>query len=196
MKLNLQHKRAKKKPKSSKQALARSIFAVVPVRKLIKNKRAVSAVISNMILIAAVIVVGFVALGYARSTSNNYVAEYGQTVNSDIAKLKETIAFEYAFYNATRYGSANGSLTVFLMNAGSINDITIKNSAVSNSSWSTTFNCTGQTKFLNSTLTSAFDIGEEGYYIQPLNTTLVSGTVYTVKILTGRGSTFVYNFAA
>ncbi len=191
MKLNLQHKRAKKKPKSSKQALARSIFAVVPVRKLITNKRAVSAVISNMLLIAAVIAVGFVALGYARSTSNNYVAEYGQTVNSDIAKLKETIAFEYAFYNATGYGSANGSLTVFFMNAGSINDITIKNSAVGNF----TFNCTGQTKFLNSTLTSAFDIGEEGYFTQPLNTTLVSGTVYTVKILTGRGSTFVYNFA-
>ena len=184
MKLNLQHKRAKKKPKSSKQALARSIFAVVPVRKLITNKRAVSAVISNMILIAAVIVVGFVALGYARSTSNNYVAEYGQIVNSDIAKLKETLAFEYVHYDATRK-----VLDIYFMNAGNINvnitGVFLSTSAEKFDFWIYDLNNVEQTDYV-------LGIGEERHIV--LNVDLLSGT-YTVKLTTMRGLIFANNFA-
>jgi len=196
MKFKYKFKLIVKRTRKVKRKTIGSISGFMPIRMLIKNRRAINAVISNLILIAAVIVVGFVALGYARSTSISYQEQYGQTVSSDINQLKEKLVFEYVSYNATGYGPTNGSVTVYFMNAGSINDITIKSSKISNSSWSTTFSCIGQTNFLNATKTSAFDIGEEGYFTQPLNTTLVSGMSYTVTILTGRDSTFVYNFAS
>lgn len=165
---------------------------VVSVCRLIAAERAVNAVISNLILIAAVIVIGFAALAYVNSTSNNYVTQYGQSVNSDIDKLRETVAFEYVYYNST---SVPKTLSVYFMNAGKINNVIISNSTVSNSTWSTTFNCIGATKYLNNTSTGAFSMGEEGYFIQTLNIALVSGSDYTIKIKTGRGSVFEYIFA-
>ncbi|MCL4430202.1 MAG: hypothetical protein M1167_05570 [Chloroflexi bacterium] len=185
----------RKKTRTIKRKVTASVMAFTPIHMLVKNRRAVSSVVSNLILMAAVIVVGFIALGYARSTSNDYVSDYGQSVNADIDKLRETISFEYAFYNATHYGPTNGSLTVYFMNAGSINDVIVKNSTVSNSSWSISLDCTGKTKLLNSTSTNNYDFGQEGYFIQPLNTTLTSNIAYTVKIITGRDSAFVYNFS-
>lgn len=167
-------------------------MAVIRVCKLIKERRAISAVISNMILISAVIAIGLVVFAYVNYTSNSYVTQYGQTVNSDIDKLRETVAFEYAFYNAT-----DGKLSVYFMNAGKVNNVNVTTIYVSNSSWYTTFS--GITlppmKYLNGTATAALNVGEEGYMVlSPL--TLVSEESYTVKIITWRGSAFEYNFVA
>ena len=107
------------------QHLKPSRLGFVLFRTLFKNRRAVSAVVSNLILIAAVLAIGLVALGYARSTSINYQTEYAQTMSSDISKLKETLIFEYAHFDSNQ-------LTIYVMNSGSVN-VTIKTISINNS---------------------------------------------------------------
>ena len=176
MKLNLQHKRAKKKPKSNKQALARSIFAVVPVRKLIKNKRAVSAVISNMILIAAVIVVGFAVLDWSQIQSSNYQKQYTGVINANIEQLQEKIIFEYAVVNGTQ-------IHVYLLNAGTVGDVTIAAVFVNGEHNS---NITLH-PFEGTSPIPSLNVGAQAYF-----SVLTSGSSpYIIKIVTGRGSTFV-----
>jgi len=160
------------------------------IPKLLRDRRGVSAVISNIILIAAVIVVGFSALAWTYSQSNIYIAEYSESVRTDIDKLRERVSFEYLFYNNT----APKSLTVYLMNSGKVGDVNFTTVYVSNTSWVVTF--TGiQLKFLNKTSTPDLDIGQEGYFELP-SITLQTSSVYTVKVVTRRGSSFANTFVA
>lgn len=175
----------RKKTRIIKRKVTASVIGFTPIHMLVKNRRATSAVVSNLILIAAVIVVGFVALGYARSTSNNYQTQYGQTVNSDIDKLKETLSFEYAFYNST-----SKNLYVYFLNSGTTN-VKVDMVFLSTSSQNVTFSMyykNGQPD-----PTHIINIGQEGYIVYNTNTSLSSG-IYTVKLTTGRGSSFAYDF--
>src|SRR3990170_1240313 len=53
-------------------------------RKMIADRRAESAVIANMILVAAVIAIGFAVLIYTNSKASIFAQEYYETVSSDI----------------------------------------------------------------------------------------------------------------
>jgi len=86
--------------------------------KLARNKRAESAVISNVILAAAVIVVGLTALMYSQYTSANYQQQYSQNINTNIQQMKEKIIFEYVVYDG-------GVLKAFILNCGTIDNVTI-----------------------------------------------------------------------
>lgn len=155
--------------------------------RLFKSRSAVSAVISNLILIAAVIAVGFTALGWTYSASNSYVAQYGNSVRSNSEQLAENLAFEYAYYN----GTAN-SLSVYILNCGKINAVNLTAAYVANATWTTsTFTIT-----LNGTSISSnhLDMGQEGYFVWPA-IGLSQGNSYTVKITTWRGSSFEYQLA-
>jgi len=157
----------------------------------LRNRHGVSPVISNIILVAAVITVGFAVLAWTYSTSSSYTTQYGTTVSSDIDKLRERVAFEYIFYNNA--GSPK-TLTVYLMNFGKVNNVNVTTVYVSNSSWLTTFS-SPQLKFLNTTQTSYLDVGEEGYFVLS-SITLQTGISYNVKIVTWRGSIFESTFVA
>ena len=109
MKLKLQKKRSMKKTKYNRQISCSLKFAVAPVRKLIMNRRAISAVLSNMILIAAVVMVGFTALIWSQNQASDYQKQYGAAINADMIQLKERISLEYATYNG-------GTLKIYLMN--------------------------------------------------------------------------------
>lgn len=159
------------------------------VAKLFRNRGGVSAVISNVILVGAVIAVGFSAMAWTYSQSSIYQALYRESVNSDIDKLRERVSFEYVFYNST----ANSS-SVYLMNSGKVDNVSFTTVYISNSSWMKGFNVTGQLKFLNEAPTTYLDMGQEGYFA--LSVTLRSGNAYTVKVVTGRGSSFENTFVA
>jgi hypothetical protein len=161
--------------------------------KLLRERRAVSTVVSSVILTGAVIAVSFVVLFWAQYRSSAYNAQYSEAMNADIARLKERLAFEYVFYN-----QSGGRLSVYLMNCGTINDTTVKTVYVSNSA--------GELKvFSNITLMhfngveiadQDLDRGEEGYFVLSSLDGLIAGTSYSVRIVTGRGSTFDYMFVA
>jgi len=158
-------------------------------KKMIAERRAISPVISNLILVAGVIAVGFAVLAYINSNGSIFAQEYGRTVTSDINTLKERLAFEYVFYNST-----TRDLSLYLLNYGAINNVNLSAIYLGNSSWHTAFSGI-QLRYFNGTEASALNIGEEGYCLLP-PTTLVSGKAYTVRITTKRGSVFGYTFVA
>jgi flagellin-like protein len=159
-----------------------SLVGTKSIRVLVRSRKALSPVISNLILIAVVIVLGFAALAYARDISINYQTQYQQNVSSDIDKLKETIAFEYVYYDS-------GNLHVYFMNAGS-NNIIVEKFYLSTSS----VNYEYTIKNMDDSSVPNHDLGAGGERQIILQHTLSSGS-YSVKITTVRGSSFAYNFA-
>ena len=161
------------------------------VWKLLRERRAVSTIVSNIILVGTIIAVGFAVLGWTYSTSNSYAAQYGSSVLHDINKLSERIAFEYIFYNSTAL-----RLSVYIINCGNIGTVTITTGYIYNASW-TSSSFVISLHFLNESTGPArvLGIGQEGYFIWP-SITLQSGNSYAVKIVTGRGSSFASTFTA
>ena len=163
------------------------------VWKLLHGRRGVNAVISNVILVGAVIAVSFVVLLWAQYRSSAYNEQYGEAMNADIAKLKERLAFEYVFYN-----QSGSRLSVYLMNCGTIDNVTIQTVYFKDA--------TGALIQVYSNITlkqfngdeiadKDLDRGEEGYFMLSLPSSFVSGTC-SVRIVTGRGSTFDHTFVA
>lgn len=160
---------------------------------LFKSRRAVSAVISNIILIAAVIAVGFAALGWTYSSSNSYVTYYGGSVQSNVNQLKERLAFEYILYDNT-----TKSLSVYVMNYGNVGAVTLAKLTVSNSSWTISGTTAITLHLLNGTSSSALGVGQEGNFTWspfPSSSTTLQGGSYTISLVTGRGSSFASTFA-
>jgi hypothetical protein len=157
--------------------------------RLLQNRRAISAVISNVILVGAVIAVSFVVLFWAQYRSSAYNEQYSEAMNSDIAKLKERLVYEYVFYD-----EGEDKLYVYLMNVGTVNNVTVQTVYVRNSTWFTVFSSV-ELKFLNGTSTNDLDIESEGYFILS-SVNLISGESYSVRIITERGSIFDISFVA
>ena len=163
------------------------------VWKLLHGRRGVNAVISNVILVGAVIAVSFVVLLWAQYRSSAYNEQYGEAMNADIAKLKERLAFEYVFYD-----DDEDELWVYLMNCGTIDNVTIQTVYVKDAA--------GVPIQVNSSITlmqfngtqiadKDLDRGEEGYFVLS-SLSLSTGASYSVRVVTGRGSTFDHTFIA
>jgi len=153
--------------------------------KIFKNRRAVSAVISNLILIAAVITVGFVMIGWSQSQAATYNDQYSNAIKSDTDQLRERIAFEYIYYD-----SANNILKVYLMNSGTVGKVSIAQAYVDSKPY------TPALKSLPSLEdASSLDVTQEGVFqISPVPS-LGMLKNYQITIVTGRGSSFVATFA-
>jgi len=160
--------------------------------KLLLRKRAVTPVISSVILTGAVVAVSFVVLSWTQYRSSAYNEQYGDAMDADIAQLKERLTFEYTFYNGTQ-----DNLLVYLMNSGTIDNVTIQTVYVKNSTWFKTFSESDfDLKFFNETSTPSLDVGEEGYFVLSSLDDLVADTSYSVRVITKRGSTFDQAFIA
>jgi FlaG/FlaF family flagellin (archaellin) len=167
---------------------------LIKIPKQLRDRRAVSAVISNIILIGAVIVIGLGVVAWTYSRSSAYRTQYSESVNSDVDKLRERVSFEYVFYN-----NAAKNLSVYLMNSGKVGKVNVTTAYVSysNGSLLATFS-SPQLKFLSTNSNAThLDIGQEGYFVISLSSIpLTQGTVYTVKVVTWRGSSFENTFVA
>jgi len=174
MKLNLSLRNAKTK---SRHCSKRSIYVTKQFQTLRANKRAINAVISNLILIAAVIAVGFAVLFWSQYQSANYQMEYSNDVNANIAQVQEKIAFQYV-------ADVGGTLKVYLLNYG-LQNVTIQKVFING--------------LENSTAVVLHPLGNEASVVPSINvkaqayfTIAPSGSSpYVVTIVTGRGSTFV-----
>jgi hypothetical protein len=166
-------------------------------KNLLKSGRAVSAVISNLILIAAVIAVGFAMIAWAQSTSSNYTNQYGRAISSDINQLQERIALE-ACYNSTIINNSN-NLRAYLINSGTVN-VTIQTVYVSSQSGNpikydfSLYNFKQPVPQLvpSNTLNATTGMREGYVLISPITLSLGS---YSIKIITVGGSAFVFTFA-
>lgn len=157
---------------------------------LLRERHAMNVVISNVILTGAVIAVGFVVLAWTQYRSSAYNKQYNEAMDANIARLKESLAFEYVFYD-----SDESELLAYLMNCGTIDEVAIQTVYVKNNTWFGTFTSEIALKFLNGTSTQSLNIGEEGF-LALSSVGLVTGKGYSMRIITGRGSAFEYLFVA
>lgn len=158
------------------------------IRRLFLDRRAISSVLSNVMLASVVLSLGFGMQYWVYWRSMEYNNQYGILVDDSIAKMKEKLVFEHIFYNGS-------DLTVYLMNCGGIDDTSISSVSLSRGSWSETFYEEEiELRFPDGTQTEELDILEEGYFQLPVD--LVDDPSYVILIITGRGKAFVTTFIA
>jgi len=156
---------------------------------MIFNKKAVSAVVSAVILTGVAISLGFVVLFWGQSMSSDYAKNYGATTDAEIAKLKEKLTVEYIYkLNST-------SIRIFMLNSGAINDTKIQSVYVKTSTWSWVTSNPPSLKSFDGAPIADLDMGKEGY-VDVSPGALTTGSYYSVRIVTGRGSIYEADFIA
>lgn len=158
------------------------------IRRLFFDRRAVSIVISTVLLTAAVMALGSAVLYWTYSRTLLANSEYSDVMDASLASIKEKLVFEYIFYN-----TSDNELTVYLINCGKSDDVSLasvylRNSSVLQSFYSITL------RFVNGSLTQSLDIREEGFF--KLSANLMADTSYSIRVVTGRGRLFEAAFIA
>jgi len=155
------------------------------------DKRAISNVVSAVILTGAAIALGLMILSWSQGMASGYVREYGEMTSADIARLKEGLTVEYVFYDRD-----SRSIRIFLLNSGAVDDTKIQSVYVRNSAWSWVTSSPPSLRSFNGALIPDQDLdrGEEGYV--DVVVTLQEGRYYFVRIVTERGCIFESEFAA
>jgi len=152
------------------------------IRALFLDRRAVSATISNLVLVVTVITVGTAVTIWANSRISILNSEYSDLLDANSARIRENIVFEYIFYN-----TSGSELIVYLTNVGASNNVSLANVYLRNDSWYQFFPDV-ELRLLNDTLTQSLDIQEQGYF--KLSASLVATTSYSIRIVSGRGRLF------
>ncbi|MDH5460863.1 MAG: hypothetical protein OEZ29_03000 [Candidatus Bathyarchaeota archaeon] len=161
------------------------------ISRIIFNKRAMNNAVSATIMTSVVIALGLSVFTWAQARSSDYNSEFSETVDTETAKLKEKLAFEYIFYDGQ-------NLTVFLLNCGTIDDVKIKTVYIYD-------RYNNLKEIFSDPLLYSFhdwekipdqnlDIQDEGRLVLPPSSSL-SG-FYNIKIVTVRGATFDTDFVA
>jgi hypothetical protein len=169
------------------QSLNRLAASFVLFRAFHRNKRAVSAVVSNLILIGAVITIGIVTLSYARSMAVDYQTDYAHTMGDDISKLKESLVFEHADYKSNQ-------LSVYILNSGSIN-VTISSISINNSPITLSLLQIYRMDNLQPITNFNIDKGVEAKIVI-VDTLAIHSGDNIIKIISRSNSNFAYNFLA
>jgi len=162
---------------------------ILRLRKLIRCRRGINAVISNVILTGAVIAVSFFVWNWMQYRASDYSTQIGSATSSGIDKLKERVAFEYVFYRTA-------IVSAYIMNSGTVDNVTVQTVYIMNSTGAIVKTDTNPTleSFSGTPMPyQDLDISQEGRFQIPLGSGLVPGS-YTIQIVTGRGSIFVNTF--
>lgn len=160
----------------------------VRLRKFFLDKRAISVAISNVIFASVVVTLGFVVLYWTYGTTSSLNHDYNEVMDSNLARIKEKLVFEYVFYDMD-----DGKLFVYLLNCGKSNDVAIASVYVRNSTWYVSFSNV-ELKLLNGTSTESLDVGEQGYFTVSIS--LVVNSSYVIQLVTERGRAFETSFIA
>ena len=163
------------------------------ILRFLSDKRALSDVISATMMAGTVITLSFVVFAWSQGVSSNYNNQFSQTVTAEVDRLKEKLVFEYIYYNTT----TPKSVRVYLLNSGTIDNVTIKTVYIIHS------NNTVLKIFSNPPLTFIKDYGNpnqfdrrDEVYIDLSPVTLIHKAYYSVRIVTERGAIFDSNFVA
>jgi hypothetical protein len=158
------------------------------------SRKAVSVVVSTVVLSAGVLALGIAVLYWAYSWGNLANLQYSKTVATNSYAVAERIGFEYISYS-----SSSRMLTVNIINCGGANNLNISlvhltdifHNYVGTGAYapSSLTNITSGSPVLDNDL----DIGEEGRFTVNLSGPLPDG-YYNIRIVTGRGRNFDSSF--
>ena len=165
------------------------------IRNLLFDKRAISVAITTMIITAGVIAAGIAVLYWAYSWGNVANSQYGSTVANNQNSIQESVAFEYVNYS--NIGGTNGQLTVYVINSGLSNNVTLTRLYI----WNSANQFIGTYNILQLYGTSSgapissnsLNIGDEAYF--NVTTSALTPGYYTIRVVTERGRNFDYPFS-
>ena len=164
------------------------------IRKIFRilfNKRAINNAVSATIMTSVVIALGLSVFTWAQARSSDYNSDFSETVDTETAKLKEKLAFEYIFYDDT-----SSNLTVFLLNCGTIDDVKIKTVYICDSSDDLISIFSDPPLYSFQTWEEIpdqdLDIQDEGRIV--LSVPDLPSGFYNIKVVTVRGATFETDF--
>lgn len=144
------------------------------------DRRALTPVISSIIMASVVIALSFAVLAWTQFRTSDYAETYGETTDAEIARLKERLTVEYISYNGS-----SGNLSIYLLNCGAINNVEIESVRVQNA--------TGHIIEVFSDTELDLDMGAKGFLILNCEEQLDEGN-YFVSIETERRSLFNAGF--
>jgi hypothetical protein len=174
-----------------------------------RDKRALSPIFATMLLAAMILVFGSVAYYYASNVTTTTTNNYVSTLSNSQQAISERIAFENVVYTPSQSSPATpATLTVYIINCGSANNVKINSVFIYDSS----NNIVGA--YSNSISISSFwpiyagtpsptpitgnnlNVGQEAYFTVTLGagTSLTSGSIYTIHLITQSEATFDYEF--
>lgn len=173
-----------------------------------RDKRALSPIFATMILAAIILVFGSVAYYYANNATTTATNTYVNTLSNSAQAISERIGFENVVYNPS-----STTLTVYIINCGSANNLQIysvflydaSNNIVGVYSGSSQISAlrpiAGGTPTPTPITGNHLNIGKEAYFnvynVQlAAGKPLTHGSIYTIHVITQSGSTFVYEFTA
>ncbi len=172
------------------------IHAKRKIRSLLFNKKAASVVVSTIILTAMVVAVSIAVLYWTQAMSKIGNTEYANNTKASSNAVEERIGFEQVSYSGN-------SLTVYIINWGKTDNITIAHVLVLDGS----YNYVGSNKTtitltdIDSNLPILGDtlgIGRDGYFTTPIfnSNSFQTGDIYYVRIVTSDGRNFDDSFIA
>ena len=163
------------------------------VGNLLFGKRAVSVALTTMIITAGVIAAGIAVLYWAYSWGNLANSQYSNTVGNNQNSIEQSISFEFV-----NYSSVNNQLSVFVINSGLSNGVTLDRLYLWNSANQPIGSYgIGQLYRIGANTpisTNSLNKGEEGYFVIGPKPQLSSG-YYTLRIVTGSGRNFDDTFS-
>jgi len=163
------------------------------IRNLLFGKRAISVALTTMIITAGVIAAGIAVLYWAYSWGNIANSQYASTVGNNQNSIEESIAFEFV-----NYSSANNQLTVYVINSGLSNGVTLDRLYLWNSTNQPigSYNIGQLYRISDGTAISmnSLNKGDEAYFTITPSPKLSSG-YYTLRIVTGSGRNFDDSFS-
>lgn len=163
------------------------------VRKIIFDNRAVSVALTTMIITAGVIAAGIAVLYWAYAWGNIANTQYGNTVANNQNSIGESIAFEYVNYSVV-----NNQLTVYVINSGLSNDVTLNRLYLWNGSNQPigTYDIKQLFRTSDGAAISLNSLNkhDEGFFTVSPTPKLSSG-YFTLRIVTGSGRNFDDSFS-
>ena len=178
------------------------------------DKRALSPIFSTILLAAIIIIIGSVAFYYANNVTTTATNDYVKTSVQNQASMSERIGFENVIYKQldSSFSPPSPTLTIYIINCGNAYNLKINTLflydvnqqlvgthpyAVNENPDSALRDIDEMTQFPDNKIPSNhLNIGQEGYFIVPLDSgiSLSSGSIYTIHLITERGSSFDYQF--
>jgi hypothetical protein len=173
-----------------------------------RNNRALSPIFATVLLATIIITFGSLTYYFATNLTTSATNSYSSSLSDSQQAVGERIGVENVLYNS----SSPVSLTAYIINSGLANNIQINSAFLYNSNhiivgaYSVSGGSISSLKSINSvtpspTPISGLNVGQEGYFKVTLgkdtsgnNISLISGSFYTLHIVTKSGSVFDYDF--
>jgi hypothetical protein len=167
-----------------------------------RNKRALSPIFATVLLSSIIIVFGSTAYYYASNITTTTTNDYVSSLSNSQQSIAERISFENVIYSQ----SFPATLKIYILNSGNANNLKINVvfiydssqnivGAYSGSAISALNPIDGNIPTPTPITGNALNVGKEAHFTVTLaGPSLISGSIYTVHLITQSGSYFDHEF--